>query len=220
MDPGDASWKPSKLGTKEHWDSVYETELENFEEIGDEGEVWFGQDSVDKMVEWATAHVPASNAPLILEIGSGNGTLLFALADAEYPQHKMCGVDYSADAVKLATNISASRSCQDILFATRDFLAEDPPRLDSMEQSGGVDEWDLLLDKGTFDAIALASADESGQSPLDGYPARVARLLKPGGFFLITSCNFTEDELKSKFTSSELGLEYQYVSAFPPELSS
>ena len=35
-----ASLHPSKLGTKQHWDDVYEREVRMFNDIGDEGEVW------------------------------------------------------------------------------------------------------------------------------------------------------------------------------------
>jgi hypothetical protein len=31
---------PSKLGTKEHWDGVYEREVSNFNDYEDEGDVW------------------------------------------------------------------------------------------------------------------------------------------------------------------------------------
>ncbi|KAG8826395.1 hypothetical protein FRC19_008962 [Serendipita sp. 401] len=41
---------PTKLGDKSYWDSVYEEERQNFDQFGDEGEIWFGQESVDKMV--------------------------------------------------------------------------------------------------------------------------------------------------------------------------
>lgn len=42
------------------------------------------------------------------------------------------------------------------------------------------------LDKGTFDAIALAEPMEDGVYMADLYPARVDRLVKAGGYFLIT----------------------------------
>ncbi|KAJ7067054.1 S-adenosyl-L-methionine-dependent methyltransferase, partial [Mycena amicta] len=186
---------PSKLGTKGHWDDVYETELANFHEHGDEGEIWFGVQAVDKMVKWALEHVPPSKRPATLEVGSGNGTLLFALIKAGYDPTRLCGIDYSAGAVHLAQAIAATADeNKGITFAECDFLTQDPPN----------EHWDLILDKGTFDAIALAAKAEDGTSPAARYPARVVRLLKPGAIFLITSCNFTEDELRTAFETSGL----------------
>ncbi|EIW57544.1 S-adenosyl-L-methionine-dependent methyltransferase [Trametes versicolor FP-101664 SS1] len=229
---------PSKLGTKQHWDEVYSSELANFADIGDEGEVWFGEDSVEKMVDWALENVPTDPAPYILEVGAGNGNLLFALCDAGYAPHKICGVDYSADAINLAQAIAKARAVQPsaedagddeedagggpagadkITFATCDFLQDEVARLSGMgaESDSDVAVWDFVLDKGTFDAIALAEKDEAGKAPADGYPARIGRVVKPGGYFLITSCNFTEAELEGKFANGETGLEYHSRIAWP-----
>lgn len=199
--------QPSRLGTKEHWDDVYEEELQNFEEFGDEGEIWFGEDSVDKMVNWAVQNVPPKNDLSILEVGSGNGTLLFALAEAGYTADTLLGIDYSEGAVGLASSIAKSRNREGIRFHRCDFLNDKPPVLTGRHTvDGGA--WDLILDKGTFDAIALMQKDNQGKAPVDSYPIRVARLLKPGGLFLITSCNFTEAELQEKFMTPATGLHY------------
>lgn len=157
------------------------------------------------MVDWALEHVlpDVNNVPHILEVGAGNGNLLFALHDAGYAADRICGIDYSADAVRLARAIAQSRSHEGdengnhatkkdaITFVTCDFLREDVPLLDSMTvpEDGSSAAWDLVLDKGTFDAIALAGKDENGLSLADGYPHRVATVVRPGGFFLIT-CAF------------------------------
>ncbi|KAG5635727.1 hypothetical protein H0H81_010305 [Sphagnurus paluster] len=207
----------SKLGTKEHWDTIYEEELNNFEEIGDEGEIWFGEESVERMVEWVLENIPSSSNPSTVEVGSGNGTLLFALAEAGYRVTHLSGIDYSSGAVKLAKSIAMSRELH-IAFNVSDFLQDDPPPLPYMEDSSdGV--WDLILDKGTYDAIALGIKDENGDSPVVKYPGRVDSILKPGGFFLITSCNFTEEELKAAFMK-ETRLDYQYALCNRGRLSS
>ncbi|GLB40325.1 putative S-adenosyl-L-methionine-dependent protein-lysine N- methyltransferase that mono- and dimethylates elongation factor 1- alpha at 'Lys-316' [Lyophyllum shimeji] len=200
------SLQPSKLGTKEHWDSVYEEELNNFEEIGHEGEIWFGEETVERMVDWAVDNIPPASNPSMVEIGSGNGTLLLALAEAGYPPSHLSGIDYSPGAVNLAQSIARKRN-QDLTFNTSDFLQDDPPLLPHMQdQAEGV--WDLVLDKGTLDAIALGAKDEYGRSPAARYPGRVNQILRPGGYFLITSCNFTEDELKAQFATSDTRLTY------------
>ncbi|KAH7930220.1 S-adenosyl-L-methionine-dependent methyltransferase [Leucogyrophana mollusca] len=200
-----ADLQPSKLGTREHWDDVYDEEIRNFKDNGEEGEIWFGQESVDKMVDWALENVPVDRAPSILEVGSGNGTLLFALADKRYPLDRLSGIDYSSGAIELAQSISESRGYEAITFNRCDFLREDPPLLPQSQQESRHEAWDLILDKGTFDAIALMGRDENGNAPVLGYPQRVFQLLKPGGYFLITSCNFTETELQTAFDAS---LEY------------
>lgn len=137
------------------------------------------------MVEWAVKNVPLSSypAPSIIEIGTGNGNLLFALADAGYAYRCMAGIDYSADAIRLAKSIATQRNASDIQFTENDFLRDELPPLDV----GGVEDgWDLVLDKGTYDAMALMEKDESGSRPCDAYPARIAAIVRPGGYFLIT----------------------------------
>lgn len=65
---------------------------------------------------------------------------------------------------------------------------------------GGTAGWDVVLDKGTFDAVSLSNQrDEAGRRICEGYRDRVLQLLRPGGVFLVTSCNWTEEELKGWF---------------------
>jgi len=204
------SFVSSRLGTKEYWDGAYHEELQNFHDIGDEGEIWFGPESVEKMVDWIVHHYPIStdstDSPSILEIGCGNGMLLFAAHEAGYNPKKIYGIDYSENAISLAKSIASKKETGDatsIQFTVHDLMMGDVPRDDPT--SGG---WDLILDKGTFDAISLGKKDEDGHAPHRLYPQHLSALMKPGGCFLITSCNFTEDELKSVFLVPEAGLVY------------
>jgi SAM-dependent methyltransferase len=152
----------------------------------------FGEDSVEKMVDWTLENVPASSDPRILEIGSGNGTLLFALREAGYASRCLSGLDYSPDAVKLAQMVARARNndSEGITFHVCDFLSEEPLPPSAAPNPGRSDAlvggWDLLLDKGTYDAIGLGEKDASGKSPVAAYPARASRLLKEKGYFLVT----------------------------------
>ena len=145
-----------------------------------------------KMVDWTLKNVPPSLNPSILEVGSGNGSLLFALLKVGYTPTRICGVDYSEDAVKLATAIGSSKGedASKIKFGVCDFLKDFPQALTAEEGGAGSGVWDLILDKGTFDAMALAEKEEGGRHPADVYPSRIAQILKPGGYFLIV-CELT-----------------------------
>jgi EEF1A lysine methyltransferase 2 len=190
----------------------------------------FGEDSIEKMVDWVQDYVAKDPPPTIVEVGSGNGSLLFALHEAGYDAARILGIDYSEDAIKLAQSIGASRGngAEAISFAACDFLHAYPKALSSMQNTEQVlPTWDLVLDKGTFDAIALAAKDESGKAPAADYPSRIGAIVNPNGYFLITckydvniplrntfilrpiACNFTEEELIAKFTTPQIGLQYQ-----------
>jgi len=146
----------------------------------------FGEESIEKMVNWCLEHMPPSTNPAVLEVGSGNGTLLLALAESGYNQKLLVGIDYCRNAVKLAAYIARNRNAAEVTFEECDFLKNDPSLLPSMETTGAPALWDLILDKGTYDAIALGQRGEKGKSPAARYPTRVARFLRTGGIFLIT----------------------------------
>jgi EEF1A lysine methyltransferase 2 len=124
----------------------------------------------------------------------------------------MLGVDYSARSVELAKQIATARreesdgaqeeSINVVEFTEWDVLSG--PWFTTLngeqETNGG---WDIVLDKGTFDAICLSEEkDAHGRRICEGYGDRVLRLVRPGGLFLVTSCNWTEAELKSWFENN------------------
>ena len=145
----------------------------------------FGLETSEKMITWALEHAPPASRPIILEVGSGNGALLHGLFEAGYDGQNLHGIDYSEGAVKLAQAVAKSHGSSNITYAQCDFLLDDPLPPNHTSDIA-LASWDLIMDKGTYDAIALAPKDTEGRSPAIHYPDRVVRLLKPGGLFLIT----------------------------------
>ncbi|KAL0083476.1 S-adenosyl-L-methionine-dependent methyltransferase [Phycomyces blakesleeanus] len=187
-------FEASKLGTKSYWDNVYDRENDNFKELGDIGEIWFGEDSVERMVDWAVDNVEDTNSSVI-DLGCGNGHLLLALSEEGFSN--LTGIDYSESAIVLAKSVAKDRDLESIEYKAVDFLNSDEWRQDNKL-------YQVVLDKGTYDAISLNPEEEEAKKenkagPRELYIQAVHRMISPDGVFLITSCNWTMEELKEAF---------------------
>ena len=180
---------PSELGTMEYWTSAYKQEVQTFSETGDPGEVWFGEAAGARMVQWLERHPEhVRGDALVLDVGCGNGVLSVDLAREGF---EVVGVDYCLEAVILSRQV-AEKEGQEVTFEVCDIL-EDPLKSDCQAMKR---IYDVVVDKGTFDAISL------GETALDDkrtYVKNVASVLEPEGLLLITSCNWTEEELTAQF---------------------
>ncbi|XP_063347703.1 EEF1A lysine methyltransferase 2 [Pelmatolapia mariae] len=175
----------SKLGTKEFWDDAYQKELETFNDIGDVGEIWFGEESMSRVLRWMDKVKIPENAA-ILDIGTGNGAFLVELAKHGYKN--LTGIDYSPASVELARSVLQAENLTDVTVKETDFLS--CPK----ELKG----FDVCIDKGTFDAISLnpVNTNEGKRQ----YVQALKDVLKDNGFFAITSCNWTKEQLLDRFS--------------------
>lgn len=227
---------PSALGTRTYWDTAYEREIANHAESGaaDEGTIWFADAGAEERVcgfledradegQLAKERREERGATSFLDLGTGNGHLLFALRDDGWGG-RMVGVDYSTRSVELARRIQDARKREgqgneeeregeetphDIEFEEFDILGSAPG-------PWAADGFDVVLDKGTFDAISLSGeTDAQGRRVCEGYREKVEPLVKPGGALLITSCNWTAEELKGWFDVPGGELAYEDAIAYP-----
>jgi len=185
--------KPSELGTKEYWAGAYKKEMENFSEFGDPGEVWFGEEAAARMVNWLadTESVSISGSSTILDVGCGNGMLSVDLAREGFKQ--VVGVDYCESAIELSRKV-AKQAGMELDFQVCDILEDlNETKCDALKRT-----YDIVVDKGTFDAISLG---QTARKDKQRYVRNISELLNPKGMLVITSCNWTEAELKSQFSS-------------------
>lgn len=181
----DEELNKSELGTKEYWDNHYEEELENFRNFGDIGDIWFGKNVMKKIVSWIKSYPEVTPNSKIIDIGCGNGVLLLELFKNGFDN--LFGMDYSETAVTLAREIAHKNNASTINYFRSDFLSED---------ISSSNKFDVILDKGTYDAISLS---ENAQADCKIYARNVNDCLQETGIFVITSCNWTKSELCQRF---------------------
>ncbi|CAG9765259.1 unnamed protein product [Ceutorhynchus assimilis] len=166
---------PSELGTLEFWNAQYSKEVENFSRHGDQGEIWFGEDIVDRVITWMTSNVDTTAS--IVDIGCGNGHILAELARLDYK--KLTGLDYSEPAIKLAKAI-AEKDGLEIHYEVSDVL------------EGLPNKYDVIHDKGTYDAVCLSENKLEARAK---YLMSIEKALNDNGYFIVTTCNWTTDEI-------------------------
>ena len=182
----------SQLGTLEYWDSTYSDELDNFTDHGEEGENWFGENATKKIIQWISKNINREDP--ILDIGCGNGTVLIRLHKLGYTH--LTGIDYSVNAIELAKAVAESNGASSIGFETCDILSPDTMPLESSL-------FKIIIDKGTYDAICV-NPDADINIVRDKYISFIRNHLQPCGYFLLTSCNWTLEELIKHFSGPEL----------------
>ncbi|KAG7228599.1 hypothetical protein INR49_013285 [Caranx melampygus] len=156
---------PSILGTKEYWENAYQKELETFKDIGDVGEIWFGEESMSRVLRW--------------------------MDKVKYGYRNLTGIDYSPASVELAKNVLQAEDMADVIVKEMDFL----------NCQGELKDFDICIDKGTFDAISLNPHDTEEGKKL--YVQALKDALKDKGLFVITSCNWTKEQLLDRFSEGE-----------------
>lgn len=150
----------------------------------------------------------------VLDLGTGNGHLLFELNE-ELLQRSIAnsftytGIDYSPDSVAFCKELAPSKYPNgSFTFDLVDLLSQDEPFLNN--------KFDIILDKGTLDAIALNQDPIPGfdKIGMDIYASQVVKMMSSKSILLVTSCNFTEDEL-IKIITSNTSLKVMKRIAYP-----
>uniref|UniRef100_T2MC22 Protein-lysine N-methyltransferase METTL10 n=1 Tax=Hydra vulgaris TaxID=6087 RepID=T2MC22_HYDVU len=180
----------SKLGTESFWDDFYSKELSNFKENKDEGEIWFGHSRMMKVVDWLFNCKQINPLSSVIDIGSGNGAFLLELAQKGFSS--LYGIDYSQNAVDLSISIALSQG-KVISYKQADFLDQDSIRFSTADESE-VSMFDVCHDKGTYDAISLRDDAAEARKKYLNTLSKISKSL-----FVITSCNWTLEELKTHF---------------------
>lgn len=126
----------------------------------------------------------------------------------EHWNGELVGVDYSVTSVELSRRIAQEKGPLAIRFEQWDLLQDNPG-------SWLGDGFDVVLDKGTFDAISLMQGSKSDRHPCETYAEKVIPLIKPGCFLCITSCNWTKEELLEWLAPAGSSLKFYSEAKYP-----
>ncbi|XP_072946921.1 EEF1A lysine methyltransferase 2 [Epargyreus clarus] len=175
----------SELGTQGYWQEVYTKEIDNYEDHGDPGDVWFGEDSAMRVIHWICNCGVEKDTPIV-DLGCGNGYTLMELAKEGFTN--LLGIDYCKEAIELAERISL-KDFPIIKYKVFDI---------TKDNVNDLDKFGLIHDKGTYDAISLNP--DNPKEHREKYINQMEKMLLDNGLFIITSCNWTEEELVKHFS--------------------
>lgn len=137
---------------------------------------------------------------ILISLGCGNGMMLIELYREGYKN--LTGVDYSANAVELSKRIAADQD-MNIVYEVLDLLDADDIR-----QKFGGKQFDIVHDKGTYDAISLHPENPAKKRLT--YIQNLHNLTADNGLLILSSCNWTETEL-----CTSLNGQFQLYKAIP-----
>ena len=188
------------------WENLYVRENANFEENPDDvGEIWFGEHCLRKVVA-GICKLPGLNRETarVIDIGCGNAYSLVKLHEKGF--RNLVGTDYAPTAIEHARHVTLAECSKVADPATGEEKVEGTLELvvdDITDTKLQPHTFDLAFDKGTYDAILLAPGDEKERAErLAKYRKCLHSLMRLDGdavYFVITSCNFTKDELIRHF---------------------
>lgn len=121
------------------------------------------------------------------ESGSGNGMMLVELYREGY--RNLTGIDYSANAIALAKQIATDQN-MNITYEMLDLLQNN-----EITHKFGANTFDVVHDKGTYDAISLHPDNPAAKRAQ--YIENLFKLTTNNGLLILSSCNWTEAELCS-----------------------
>eukprot|EP00179_Madagascaria_erythrocladioides_P028169 CAMPEP_0198336602 /NCGR_PEP_ID=MMETSP1450-20131203/21083_1 /TAXON_ID=753684 ORGANISM="Madagascaria erythrocladiodes, Strain CCMP3234" /NCGR_SAMPLE_ID=MMETSP1450 /ASSEMBLY_ACC=CAM_ASM_001115 /LENGTH=270 /DNA_ID=CAMNT_0044041353 /DNA_START=31 /DNA_END=840 /DNA_ORIENTATION=- len=192
----------SQLGKHSYWESVYAQELRLLHDLGEPGEDWFSSHTGNGRLSGFVRDTARRGGltrdewtrMTVLDLGCGNGMFCCQLADEGF--QSLSGWDYSSSSIALArenTTKWGAASCT-IALSVVDVMQAGCP---------AEGPFDVVHDKGTFDAIQLNPAAET-----EKFVETVHGLCKR--YWIITSCNNTREELVALF-----GRHFDVVDTLP-----
>ncbi|XP_057704518.1 EEF1A lysine methyltransferase 2 isoform X2 [Corythoichthys intestinalis] len=196
----ETDFETSQLGTKEYWEDAYKKELETFKDIGDVGEIWTLGMSL-------TTSGPSISLTMALQAGSINvSATVWDFLDLATSLATRFGEESMSRVLRWMekAKIPEEAAILDIGTGNGAFLVE----LEVDFCSGGLEGYDVCVDKGTFDAISLNPDNRSEAKML--YVQALKDSLKDQGLFSITSCNWTKEQLLERF-----GEGFKFVQELP-----
>lgn len=139
------------------------------------------------LVELALEKVAASNAPRILDLGTGTGAIALALA-SELPHAQITGIDFNSDATQLAQS-NALRLALECRFLTGNWFEPlDNERFDLIVSNPPyIDESDPHLEQGDvrYEPLTALVAPNKGLADIEHIIMTARTFLNKGAYLLI-----------------------------------